>query len=122
MPAQGVIERGDTHPLVAPHIGAGLTWGSLGSKGPTPPFHPGGIPGRISTARRSLPVAEGAPGHAPRTVEVDVQSISAAKTPRQSPRTSGVAAPAPAAVAGRERPRETDDGRPIPHPLCTSMS
>jgi hypothetical protein len=36
VPAQGVIEHGDTHPRVAPHVRAGLTCGSLGPEGPTP--------------------------------------------------------------------------------------
>jgi hypothetical protein len=83
------------------------------------PFRAGlTLGGRLSRpARRSTDVPCRAPGHVPRTIQVGVQPISAALACEGSPRTSGGAAAAPAAVAGRERPRQGLHAHPLSSPL-----
>jgi hypothetical protein len=93
--------RGQRTLLIALPFRAGLTLG-----------------GRLSRpARRSTDVPRRAPGHVPRTIQVGVQPISAALACEGSPRTSGLAAAAPAAVAGRERPRQGLHAHPLSSPL-----
>ncbi len=93
--------RGQWASFIGSPIRAGLTRGGLLSR----------------PARRHTDIPRGAPGHVPRPIEVDVQPISAALACECSPRTSGLAAAAPAAVAGRKRPRQDPDVHPLPDPL-----